>query len=152
MKQVICPQIWFGPTNQWIKMSHYLRYIKTRPMTRFRNRIAVWSSLHESVLIYGSSHGSVFESPLYWVHNEHESGSGPGLLYLGSDLTERVRVPQLKHKLAQSLTNTHAYLYIHIILSINTLIHTYVKIYTYPWTHSRNTLTHANATRPPILY
>jgi len=51
-------------------------------MTRFRNRIAVWSSLHEPVLIYGSSHGSVFESPLYRVHNEHESRSGPGLLQL----------------------------------------------------------------------
>ena len=49
-------------------------------MTRFWNQIAVWSSLHEPVLIYGSSHGPVFESPLYRVHNEHESGSGPGLL------------------------------------------------------------------------
>ena len=38
-------------------------------MTRFRNRIAVWSSLHVLTLIYGSSHGSVFESPLYRVHN-----------------------------------------------------------------------------------
>ena len=101
-------------------------------MMRFQNRIVIWSPLHEPVLIYDSSHGSVFESPLYRVHNEHESGLGLGLLYLGSDLTERVRVPQLKHKLAQSLTNTHAYLYIHTILSIYTLIHTYVKIYTYP--------------------
>ena len=49
-------------------------------MTQFWNRIAVWSSLHETVLIYGSSHGSVFKSPLYRVHNEHESESGPGLL------------------------------------------------------------------------
>ena len=49
-------------------------------MTWFWNRIAVWSSLHEPVLLYGSSHGSVFKSPLYRVHNEHESGSGPGLL------------------------------------------------------------------------
>ena len=49
-------------------------------MTRFRNRITVWSSLHEPVLIYSSSHGSVFESPMYRVHNEHEIRSGPGLL------------------------------------------------------------------------
>jgi len=49
-------------------------------MTRFWNRIAVWSSLHELVLIYGSSHGSIFESPMYRVHNEYESESGLGLL------------------------------------------------------------------------
>ena len=42
-------------------------------MTRFLNRIVVWSSLHELVLVYGSSHSSVFESPMYRVHNEHES-------------------------------------------------------------------------------
>jgi len=48
-------------------------------MTRFWNRIAVWSSLHEPVLIYGSSYGSVFELPVYRIHNVHESGSGPGL-------------------------------------------------------------------------
>jgi len=32
-------------------------------MTRFRNRIVVWSSLHEPVLIYGSSHGSSSNRP-----------------------------------------------------------------------------------------
>ena len=49
-------------------------------MTQFQNRIVVWSSLHELILIYGSSHGLVFGLPMYRVHNEHESGSGPGLL------------------------------------------------------------------------
>jgi len=44
-------------------------------MTRFRNRITVWSSLNEPVLIYGLSHGSVFELPLYRVHNGHNSES-----------------------------------------------------------------------------
>jgi len=38
-------------------------------MTRFQNRIAIWSSLHELVLIYGSSYGSIFESLSYRVHN-----------------------------------------------------------------------------------
>ena len=56
-------------------------------MTQFRNRIAVWSSLHEPVLIFGS----VFELPVYRVHNEHDSESGSGLPKLGSDLTEQVR-------------------------------------------------------------
>ena len=60
-------------------------------MTRFCNRFAVWSSLHELVMIYGSSHGSVFKSPVHRVHNEHESESGPGLLQTGPNLTERVR-------------------------------------------------------------
>ena len=39
------------------------------------NRIALWSSLHELARIYRLSYGSVFESPLCRVHNEHESGS-----------------------------------------------------------------------------
>ena len=60
-------------------------------MTQFRNRIAIWPSLHEPVLIYGSSHGSVFESPMLRVYNEDQSESGPSLLKLGSDLTGQVR-------------------------------------------------------------
>ena len=51
-------------------------------MTRFRNRIAVWSLLHELVLIYGSSHVSIFGLPAYRVHDEHEFGSSPDLLQL----------------------------------------------------------------------
>jgi len=41
-------------------------------ITWFRNRIAVWSSLHKLALIYESSHWSVFESPVYRIHNEHK--------------------------------------------------------------------------------
>jgi len=44
-------------------------------MTRFRNRIIVWSSLHEPVLVYGSSHGSIFESPKHRVQNGYKSES-----------------------------------------------------------------------------
>ena len=44
-------------------------------MIWFWNRIVTWSSLHEPVLIYGSSHGSVFELPAYRVHNEYNSKS-----------------------------------------------------------------------------
>jgi len=43
-------------------------------MTRFRARIAVWSILHQPVWVSESSRISVFESPTYRVHNEHESG------------------------------------------------------------------------------
>jgi len=49
-------------------------------MTRFQNRIVVWSSLHELEQISEQSNGSVFKLPVYRVHNEHESGSGLGLL------------------------------------------------------------------------
>ena len=56
-------------------------------MTRFWIRITVWSSLHEPVLIYGSSHGSVFKSPVYRVHNKHKSRLGLGLLLSGSERT-----------------------------------------------------------------
>ena len=55
-------------------------------MMRFWNRIAISSSLHEPVLIYESSYLSVFEPPVYRVRSEYESGSGPDLLLLGSDL------------------------------------------------------------------
>ena len=34
-------------------------------MTRFRNRIVVWSSLHELVRISGLFYRSVFETPVY---------------------------------------------------------------------------------------
>ena len=40
-------------------------------MTRFWIRKAIWSSLHELVWISESSHGSIFESPFYWIHNGH---------------------------------------------------------------------------------
>jgi len=59
-------------------------------MTRFRNRIAIWSPLHELALIYGSSYGSVFESPLYRDHN----GTNPNRVLVscnGSDVTEQIR-------------------------------------------------------------
>jgi len=44
-------------------------------MTRFWNRIAVWSSLHNPVLTYGSSRGSVFKSSWYRVQNGYKSES-----------------------------------------------------------------------------
>jgi len=73
-------------------------------MTRFQNRIAVWSSLHELVLIYRSSCKSVFKSPGYRVHNGHNSGSGPSLLLPGSDLTSGSEI--LQHVTQPTWTHT----------------------------------------------
>ena len=68
MMSVICKCIQTTMNKEMHKNEH------SHEMTRFRNRIAVRSSLHELVLIYGSSHGSVFESPVYRVHNGYEFG------------------------------------------------------------------------------
>jgi len=59
-------------------------------MTRFWIRIVVCSSLHEAIQIFGSSHRSVFESPVYRVHNEHEFKSP----VTDPDLTKRVRIAE----------------------------------------------------------
>jgi len=75
-------------------------------MTRFRNQIAVWSSLHEQVLIYGSSHISVFESPMHQVHNEPEVGSP--ISWFGSH--ERVRNTATRN---HTHMNARTYTYIH---------------------------------------
>jgi len=74
MITLICKRIPITVNKEMHKNEH------SHEMMQFRNRIAIWSSLYEPVQIYGSSHRSVFESPMYWVHNEHESGSGLGLL------------------------------------------------------------------------
>jgi len=116
-------------------------------MARFWIRIAVWSSLHEPVLIYGSSHESVFESPLYRVHNEHESGSGPSLL-------QRVRIllnesETLQH--ASEHMNSHKHTLVHVYTPQHTRINIRVcpHIYVYKYTNTYiqytclNTNTHA---------
>ena len=78
MMRVTCKCI---PTTVIHKNKH------SHEVTRFWNRIAVWSSPHEQELFHETSHGSVFESPMYRVNNEHESGSGLGLLLSSSDCT-----------------------------------------------------------------
>ena len=55
-------------------------------ITWFRNRITVWSLLHEPVLIYESSRGSVFESLVHRIICKHESESPA----TGPDLTRQV--------------------------------------------------------------
>ena len=80
MMRVTCKRIPTTVNKEIHKNKH------SHKMTLFWNRIAVWSLLHEPILIYGSSHGSVFELPVYWGHNGHESESSITRL----DLTKRV--------------------------------------------------------------
>ena len=91
-------------------------------MTRFCNWITVWSLLHELVVIYGSSHGSIFESPKHRVQNGYKSESP--VTEFGSP--ERVWNVVIH-------IHTHKYLYIHIHVLIHTPgthMHTSIHIHT----------------------
>ena len=122
-------------------------------MTRFRNRIAVWSSLHEPVLIYGSSHASVFESPVVSGPQRHESESSPGLLKLGSDLTEQTRnaIARNQHiqinidtRYTDMCTQTHTCTPTHTHIQV--YIYTYIILYIH--THPLNTHTNSHTHTP----
>jgi len=125
MITLICKRIPTTVNKKMHKNEH------SHEMTRFRNQIAIWSSLHKPILIYRSSHGSVFESPLYRVHNEHESGLGPGLLQRsGSHRTNP------KHCSTQP-THTYKHKYTintHTCSRTHTCIPTYTYIYKYKLT------------------
>ena len=111
-------------------------------LSRFRNRIAVWSSLHELALIYGSSHGSVFESPIYRVHNEHESGSPvagfeshrTGPKYCSTQPTHTYKYKYTLNILLSTPTHTctptymHIYIYVYIYIIHHIYIHLYILI------------------------
>ena len=91
-------------------------------MTRFQNRIAVWSSMHESERISGSSHISIFELPVYRIYCDHKSESS----VTGLDLTKWVRnvVPRNHtHTRKHKYTLTHMYVY-----STDTCTQTYMYI------------------------
>ena len=117
-------------------------------MTWFWSLIVVWSSPHESVLFYGSSHWSVFESPVHWVHNEHNSkspvtkfgsyGRVQNVVTCNETHIEEgksihtpntfIHVPiQARHTCIHPQVHPHTYTYIHVYTSI--YIHTYIYIY-----------------------
>jgi len=96
-------------------------------MTWFWVRIAVWSSLHEPVLIYGSSHGSFFKSPVYRVHggtNLKSSVTGPDLMN-GFVMLQHATQPMNSHE--------HTLVYIH-----TSHLYTYKHAYAHVYTHLRN--------------
>ena len=90
-------------------------------MTRFWVQIAIWSTLHELVQIFESSRASVFESPVYWVHNEHN-------LNIAQTSPNRCNTQLYVHKYTN--TNIYTQLFIHIY----TLTCMYTT-YTYILTH-----------------
>ena len=118
-------------------------------MTWFRNQIAVWFSLHEPVLIYGSSHGTVFKSPLYRVHNEHESESGPGSPVAGfgshrTNLKCCSTQPTHTNKYKYTL-NTHTSIRTHTRIPTHVHIQTYTTLSIYTYIHIHHLLNHAHA-------
>jgi len=131
-------------------------------MTQFRNRIVVWSSLHESVRIFGSSHGSVFESPLYRVHNRHNSES-PVTKFGSHELVRNAVTRYQTHREEGESTQTHDTL-THVP---NTRAYTYtctptyilyrsIHIYT-QYTHTYTNIyipthTHTTSARPSTHY
>jgi len=100
MIRVTCKRI---PTmvNKKIHRNKY-----SHEMMWFQNRIVVWSSLYKSVLIYGPTHGSVFESLVYRVHNGHKSESH--VTEFGS--SEQVRNVVTRHQThREEGESTHTY-------------------------------------------
>jgi len=101
-------------------------------MMYFWNRIAIWSSLHEPVLIFGSSYGSVFQFPINPVHNEYISGSpvtGPDCCNMppntqGHVYTYAVRMTHTLYRHMHTIQHTHIQIhtriyYIYICKSVN---------------------------------
>jgi len=115
-------------------------------MMWFWIRIVVWFSLHKPVRTFKSSCKSVFKSPGYRIHSEHQSESPT----TGPNLTKRVRnvVPRNQtHREGGELTYTHnalthvpihaRYTYIHTRLHPRTYIdtHTHTHTHTHEYTH-----------------
>ena len=118
-------------------------------MTRFWNQISIWSLLYELVLIYGSSHGSVFESPGYRVHSEHNSES-PVTEFRSH---ERVRIAVLCNRTHITYTNTHLYVHIHILMPKHAYVYKYIYIHTYYiLTYLTHTCTRAPSTHNTLKH
>ena len=109
-------------------------------MTRFWIWIVIWSSLHELVRILRLTRGSVFESPVYRVHSEHESGLGPVLLlpvWIAQKNLSRCTMQPYTHEYTTQ-TYIHDYLLIHIYQHTCTTqyTHSHVALHTLVYTLS----------------
>ena len=122
-------------------------------MLRFRNQIAVWFSLNEPILIHGSSHGSVFKSPMYRVHNEHESGSNQtSPKYCNTQPNTIIHINTLLHTHMCTCTlqiSVHRYTYVYTHIYTYTSIHIYIHIYMHA---SYNKLTRTIMQTHPITH
>ena len=120
-----------GKRRKWHKNKHL------HEMTRFQSWIIVWSLLHKLVRISGSSHGSIFESPVFQVHNEHQSESH----VTGPDLTKRVWNAAIRNRTFKD-TRTHIQYtrhmhstHVHTVKHMYMHIRTHIPTYTYMQTH-----------------
>ena len=103
-------------------------------MTRFWIWIAIWSSLHEPVRIFRSSNGSVFKSPVYRVHNEHQTETSA----TGLDLIEWICITVSRnHIQIERGVNTH-HTGTHTCLHTCVHSHTYVNMSIHIYTHYIN--------------
>ena len=120
-------------------------------MTQFWVRITIWSSLHEPIWISRWSHRSVFESPMYRVHNEHKSGSLlPGLdrtsdsnRYNTQTNIHREGQEYMERKIYKAThlrTNLHIHAQHTDTLMHNTHVHTSTHIYNHA--HNINTISY----------
>jgi len=111
-------------------------------MTRIWIRIAVWSSLHEPVWIFRSSHGSVFEPAVYWVHSEHQSD----LLLSSLDRTsESIIIVPRNHKLRERGINTHiTHVCTHTCKPQCVHMHVYTHIQVYTQAHANTSYMHTH--------
>ena len=111
-------------------------------MMQFWIRIVVWFLLHEPVRISGSSHGSVFQSPVYQVHNEHELES----------LVTEFRLHERVHYRYNTQPNTHRHILTYTYTTdtahaLCTRVHTshwYTQAYVHTYTLHIHAITHAH--------
>ena len=108
---------------------------------------AVWSSLHEPVLIYGSFHGSVFKSSLYRVQNGYKFES-PVTEFGSSERVQNAVTCHQTHREEGELIHTpmhsHMYPYKHatrVYTHGSNHIHTHIQVYTYIYTINMHTYT-----------
>ena len=104
-------------------------------MTRFQNRIIIWSSLHKPVWISRLSHRSALESLVYWVHNGHIPES-PFTVFGSHEWVWNVVPRNHTNELTQTYTRIHTH-----STHINTHTYAYTPsihdTYTYTYTRTR---------------
>jgi len=131
------------PTATVNRKLHKNKYINE--MTWFWIRIVIWSSLHEPIQIPRSFRVSVFELPVYRVHNGHKFESS----VTGPDLSKWVCNRCNTHPNKWTHTNIHLYTYTPIHTIIHTIIHIYtlyIHSHTPPCTHTHpRKYTHLNS-------
>jgi len=132
--QVTYKYYWQREIRKWYKSKH------SHEMMQFWNWIIICSLLHELVRISELSHRSVFESPVYWVHNEHkfktpvnESGSHKRV-WIAATRIQTQLIRTYTHIYTRTFMHTHMYTSKHTWYIHTHYIHTYPHIHTHAFT------------------